>query len=108
MTMEINNGKDDSDCGFFKKQKNRNKYQIIEIDNEPCKILGYRKKHWKTIYQEGYYIEICPIDRMENKNKEINITIVENGYKQKFICTQFRKWDNYNSFFIQKEWIEND
>lgn len=95
---------DDTDDVFFKKLKNRNKSQMIIIDNKEIEILGFRKKYWKTEYDEGDYLEICPVEKMATIPNEFIISIKEKWYERKYICTQFRNWTNYNSFWIKKEW----
>ena len=95
---------DDNDHVFYKKLKNRNKFQMIVVDNKEIKILGFRKKYWKTEYDEGDYLEICPVEKMAAIPNEFIISIKEKWYERKYICTQFRNWTNYNSFWIEKEW----
>ena len=40
MTKNIGNIGENTDKIFYKKRKNRSKFQIIDIDNLPCKVLG--------------------------------------------------------------------
>lgn len=98
------NYEDEADNVFYKKLKNRKKSQMIVVDNKEIQVLGFRKKHWKTEYDEGDYLEICPVEKMEAIPNEFMISVKEKWYERKYICTQFRKWTNYNSFWIKREW----
>lgn len=101
--QNINEQEETNDI-FYKKLKNKNKSKIIQIKNKKCKILGHRKKYLKTEYAEGEYLEICPVNKMPIQSGEFEISIPEKWYERKYKCTQFRKWENYNSFWIKREW----